>query len=348
MILFWWGNIPVQRYKYAQSNQNQVILHLDMDIHFLEFPGAGKRYNSWAEQCRMKFGGRVQKVAIDAGFSCPNRDGTVGIGGCTFCSNDGFRPSYCRSDKSISLQIDKGLVFLTKRYPRSRFFVAYFQSFSNTYASLPLLKKVYKEALDHHDIQGLVIATRPDCIDQEKLHYLKELSHRYYIKIEYGIETCYDETLARINRGHTFADSIRAIRLTADMGLSAGIHMLFGLPGETRNQMLDQVDMINQLPVQTIKFHQLQIVKGTAMALEYKQFQEHFQLFPVEEYLDFLIQFIERLRPDIAIERLSGEVPLILNEGVSWGKIRADQVQKRLEQLLEEKDTWQGKYFRAP
>lgn len=319
-----------------------------MDIHLSTFPGAGKRYNSWAEHCRKEYGGRVQKVAVDAGFTCPNRDGTVGAGGCTFCSNDGFRPAYCRSDKAISLQIDQGLTFLKKRYPRSSFFVAYLQSYSNTYASLSHLKKVYKEALDHEDIRGLVIATRPDCIDQEKLRYLKELSHDYYIKIEYGIESCYDDTLARINRGHTYADSVRAISLTADMGLPAGIHLLFGLPGETRGQMLDQAEMVNQLPVQTIKFHQLQIVKGTAMAFEYNQFPEHFQLFSVEDYLDFVVQFIERLRPDIAIERLSGEVPVLLNEGISWGRLRADQVQKRLEHLLEEKDTWQGKHFRAP
>lgn len=282
---------------------------------------------------------------MDAGFTCPNRDGTVGVGGCTFCNNDGFSPSYCKGEKPVTQQLDEGLLFLKKRYPRSSFFVAYFQAYSNTHAPLPQLKKLYGEALNHPDISGLVIATRPDCVDEEKLGYLKNLSHEYYVKIEYGIESCHDETLARINRGHIFSDSVRALTTTAEKGLSAGIHLLFGLPGESRAHMLAQVDQVNRLPAQSVKFHQLQIVRGTRMAEEYAAYPERFQLFALDEYLEFVVRFVERLRPDIAIERLSGEVPLPYHAGISWGRLRIDQVQKRFERFMEERDTWQGKLY---
>lgn len=309
------------------------------------YTGSGRRYHAWADDCRKRYGGRVQKVAVDAGFSCPNRDGTVGVGGCTFCNNEGFNPSYCQHTPSVTGQLQKGLRFVRKRYPRSRFFVAYLQAYSNTHATPDRLKEVYGEALDHPDIQGLVIATRPDCVDEEKLSYLKNLSHKYYIKLEYGLESCHDVTLDRVNRGHTFSDSVRALELTASYGLDAGIHLLFGLPGETRDMMLSQVALVNELPVQSLKMHQLQIVKGTAMSVEYQDHPERFELFTLDEYLSFVARFLERLHPDIAIERFSGEVPLPLHEGLSWGRMRADQVQNRLDQLMQERDTWQGKFF---
>lgn len=306
---------------------------------------AKRRYNSYTDLCRIQYGGRIQKVALNAGLGCPNRDGSKSAGGCTFCSNEGFNPSYCKPDLSVTAQLNAGLAFLKKRYPRSKMFVAYFQAFSNTYAPLARLKALYEEALSHPEIDGLVIGTRPDCVDEEKLDYISGLSRRYYVKIEYGIESCYDETLLRINRGHDFAASRRAVALSAERGIQTGIHLLFGLPGESRQQMLDQVEVINSLPAHSIKFHQLQIVKGTAMAREYHQHPERFELFSLQEYLEFLVAFVERLRPDIAIERFSGEVPPAFNEGISWGGIRMDRVLMQFEKMLIEKDTWQGRHY---
>jgi uncharacterized protein len=306
---------------------------------------SSRRYNSWTDNCRTLYGGRIQKVAVNAGFSCPNRDGTVSTGGCTFCNNEGFNPSYCKDSLSIGSQLDTGIRFLSKRYPRTSMFVAYFQAYSNTHASLAYLSTVYGEALSHPKIQGLVIGTRPDCVDAEKLDYIAQLSRNHFVKLEYGIESCYDDTLIRINRGHTFADTKKAIDMSADRGIQTGAHLMFGLPGESRQQMLDQVNHINQLRIHSIKFHQLQIVKGTAMAKEYLEYPDRFKLFSLDEYLDFLALFIERLRPDIAIERLSGEVPLNYNAGISWGKLRMDQVLMRFEKLLEERDTWQGRLY---
>jgi uncharacterized protein len=306
-----------------------------------------RRLNAWSEQCRLKYGGRIQKVSVNAGFSCPNRDGTVGFGGCTFCDNEGFNPSYCKPEKSITRQIDEGLTFLRSRYPRTSMFVAYFQAYTNTHAPLETLKILYNEALSHPDISGIVIGTRPDAVNNDILDYIASLSHETnYVKVEYGLESCYDDTLQRINRGHSFADSRRTIELTAARGIDMGVHLIFGLPGEERERMLDQVHMINRLPINSIKFHQLQIVKGTVMAQQYREHPEAFELFSLNDYLVFMVRFIEQLRPDIVVERISGEVPLPYNEGISWGGIRADQVMVRLEEKLVMLDTWQGKFFR--
>ncbi len=310
------------------------------------FPwGNSRRFNSWADYCRKTYGSRIQKVAVNAGFTCPNRDGTISYGGCDFCNNEGFNPSYCHPDLSINDQLNKGLTFLKKRYRKSRIFAAYFQAYSNTHAPLDRLKKIYPEALEHPEISGIVIGTRPDCVDEEKLDYLAGLSEKFFVKIEYGIESCYDETLNRINRGHTFEDSANATKLTAQKGLLTGGHMIFGLPGESRKQMLDQVSFINKLPLKSIKFHQLQIVKNTPMAEEYQNNPGRFELFSMEEYVEFIVRFLERLRPDISLERFSGEVPPALNAGKSWGMIRADQVLNLIEKELELQETWQGKKY---
>lgn len=316
----------------------------DSDAHIFPW-GNSRRFFSWADYCRREYGGRIQKVSVNAGMSCPNRDGTLGTGGCTFCNNEGFSPSYCTPDKPIGRQLDQGLSFLKKRYKRSAVFVAYFQAFTNTHASLGQLKKVYGEALNHPGIKGLVIGTRPDCVDDEKLDYLASLAKRYFVKLEYGVESCNDKTLRRVNRGHTFEDAVNAIRMTAERKLLTGIHLIAGLPGESRDQILAQVQMINTLPVHSLKLHQLQIVKGTPIAEEYTMHPDHFELFTLDEYLLFMVQFLERLRPDIAVERFSGEVPPRLNAGPSWGMLRTDQVLTRLENMLLEKDTWQGRLF---
>jgi uncharacterized protein len=304
-----------------------------------------RRYNSWTDHCRKKYGGRLQKVAVNAGFSCPNRDGSKGLGGCTFCNNEGFNPSYCHPEKPVVRQIEEGLGFLKKRYKHPGAFVAYLQAFSNTHAPLPVLRKVYGEALAHPEISGLVIGTRPDCVDAEKLDYLAELSKTRIIKLEIGLESCYDETLERIHRGHDFAQSVAALQMAADRGIETGAHFIFGLPGESREQMLAQAGIINGLPLNSVKFHQLQIVRGTEMAREYAVSPELFSLFSLEEYLDFISRFIERLRPGLLIERFTGEVPPRFNAGPAWGGLRTDQVLLRIEKRLEGMNTWQGKHW---
>jgi uncharacterized protein len=312
----------------------------------INFPwGNERRFNAYSNYFRNLYGARVQKVSIDAGFTCPNRDGSRGIGGCTYCNNNAFNPSYCVADKSVSQQIAEGIEFHKWRYNEAVSYLAYFQAYSNTYASLETLKKIYEEALSYPGVIGLIIGTRPDCIDEEKLEYLKELSTRYYIAIEYGIESCYNKTLKRINRGHTFEEAVTALEMTSTLGINTGAHFIFGLPGESRKEMLDQVDLISGLPLRTVKFHQLQIIKGTAMENEYKHNPGDFSLFTWEEYLDFFISFLERLNPAIVVERFTGEAPPRFLSGDGWGKKRTDQIVNLIEKRLEELGTWQGRLY---
>lgn len=309
-------------------------------------PFGAKRYNSYSDYFKRIFGKRVQKVTLDAGFTCPNRDGTKGKGGCTYCNNEAFNPSYCNPEVSITEQLSKGAEFHKVRYRRAENYLAYFQAFSNTYAELQYLKKLYEEALDYPGVTGLVIGTRPDCIDDEKLEYLSELTKKYYIIVEYGIESCFDISLARINRGHTFAQSAEAIKKTAAYGIHSGAHLIFGLPGETRDQTLSQAEIISELPLNTIKFHQLQIIKGTMMAREYSADPGAFNLFTKDEYIDFVISFIERLDPNIVIERFASEAHPRLQAGPNFGNIRSNILQKMIEEEMEKRDTWQGKYHK--
>ena len=238
-----------------------------------DFP-EGKRYNTAAGRYRRLYGERLQKLVIDAGFSCPNRDGTVGVGGCSYCDNAAFHPGYSTPGKSIVQQIDEGIEFHRGRYPKVTHYLAYFQAYSNTYASLEKLKALYGEALSHPSIVGLVIGTRPDCVDEAKLVYLAGLAEdddNPVIVVEYGIESCYDKTLRRINRGHDFETARRAVEMTASRGIDVGAHFILGLPGETREMLLDQCETISSLPLTSVKFHQLQIVKGTRMEKEYAE-----------------------------------------------------------------------------
>lgn len=304
-----------------------------------------KRYNSYPEFFKKLFGERVQKITIDAGFTCPNRDGTLGTGGCTYCNNDAFNPSYCRPGKSISHQIEEGIQFHLNRYRRANKYLAYFQAYSNTYSTLDRLTEIYSEALKNPKIAGLVIGTRPDCVDDDKLDYFRELSKKNYVIIEYGIESCYNKTLERINRGHTFEQSVSAIQKSASRGIATGVHIIFGLPGESEEEMLGEAGILSRLPVQTIKFHQLQIVKNTVMADEYLENPDSFKLFSLESYLEFIIRFIEKLSPGIIIERFTGEVPPRFLLGPDWGLIRNDQINSMIEKRLEKLNTWQGKNF---
>lgn len=315
----------------------------------MKFPwGNSRRFHSLADYYKQRYGSRIQKVSIDAGFTCPNRDGTKGTGGCTFCNNRGFNPSYCHEESSINDQIETGLRFLKNRYKRARIFVAYFQAYSNTYDKIDVLKDLYGQALAHPEISGLSIGTRPDCIDDEKLDHLSELNQKYIISVEYGMESCYEDTLLRINRGHTFADSVKAIENTAARKLHTGIHLIMGLPGETREQMLAQSHFISELPISSVKFHQLQIVKDTPMADEYLKHPDNFHFFEPDEYVDFMVRFLENLRPDIAIERFAGEVPPEYNLRKSWKGLRSDQMITLIEKEMERRNTWQGKNFKNP
>jgi radical SAM protein (TIGR01212 family) len=307
--------------------------------------GHERRFNAYSNYFRSIYGARVQKVSIDAGFTCPNRDGTKGYGGCTYCNNDAFNPSYCLPAKSVSQQIEEGIEFHRRRYSEAVSYLAYFQAYSNTYASLDILKKLYEEALSYPGVIGLIIGTRPDCIDEEKLAYLKELSERCYLAVEYGIESCYDKTLKRINRGHSFEDAVVAVERTAELGINTGAHFIFGLPGETREEMLNEVAVISHLPLKTVKFHQLQIIKGTSMAKEYLDNPADFELFTWDEYLGFFVSFLERLNPSFVVERFTGESPLRFLTGEGWGKKRTDQIVSLIERRLEELDTWQGRLY---
>ncbi len=302
-----------------------------------------KRYNSFTGYFKERYGERLQKVVIDAGFSCPNRDGSVGSGGCSYCDNAAFHPGYSTAGKPILQQIDEGIEFHRVRYRNARHFLAYFQSFSNTYGPIDKLREVYGEALSHPDVVGIVVGTRPDCVDEEKLDYLASLKEQGHVVIvEYGIESCYDRTLLRIGRGHDFECARRAVEMTAGRGIDMGAHFILGLPGETREMMLDACKAINDLPIRSVKFHQLQFVKGTRMVREYEEHPEDFVRFSLDEYLDFFCQMLRRLRPDLYIERFAGEVPPRFVTEIPWGLIRNTELLHLLDERLEQLDVHQG------
>lgn len=304
--------------------------------------GHTRRFNSYAEYFRLQFGERVQKLSIDVGSTCPNRDGAISTEGCTYCNNDAFNPSYCQPGKTITRQLEEGIEFHIRRYRRATKYLAYFQTYSNTYGNIDKLKKFYNEALAYPGVIGLVIGTRPDCIDNEKLHYLKKLSEKHYIIVEYGIESCFNKTLKMINRGHTFEQSVDAIKRTAAIGVKCGAHIIFGLPGETKKEMLGQAAILSKLPLDNIKFHQLQIIKETTMEKQYSQDPTSFNLFSLEEYIDFIVSFLEKLNPAFVVERFTGEVPPRFLASPNWGLLRNDQIVIMIEKELEKRNTWQG------
>jgi radical SAM protein (TIGR01212 family) len=306
-----------------------------------------RRFNSYPQYFKKTFGQRVQKVSIDAGFTCPNRDGTVAYGGCTFCDNRSFNPSYCQPDKSVAQQINEGIEFHSKRYHRPGKYLAYFQAFTNTHAPLSQLKALYGEALATPGVIGLVIGTRPDCIDAEKLKYLQGLAQTHYVILEIGIESCYDTTLKRINRGHSYQQAVDAIELTASFGIKVGTHIILGLPGETEDMLLAEANMLSKLSLNTIKFHQLQLIRGTAMVTDFERHPQDFTFYELDAYIDLIIRFIERLNPSFVIERFFSEAPPADNlTPIQW-HLRNDQMLNQLEQQLALRDSWQGKCLAA-
>ena len=295
----------------------------------------GACYYSYKQFLIDRFGEPVLKLPIDAGFSCPNRDGTVGTGGCTYCLNNAFVPRYCSSEKNILQQIEDGIEFHRQRGRESRGYLAYFQAFSNTHASLDKLRELYETALSHPKIKGLIIGTRPDCVNEEKLNYLNTLNHKHFISIEYGIESCYDRTLQRINRGHDFATATRAVQMTADRGIHTGAHFIIGLPGETPDDWLNGIPLINQMPLNSIKFHQLQIIKGTAMEQEFQEHPEDFHRYSMDEYIDLMVETVKRLRKDIVIERFASEVPPKYLSASPWKMQRYDIILQKIRERVD-------------
>ena len=309
--------------------------------------GDQRRYNSYSGYFRRRYGTRLQKLSINSGLSCPNRDGTLSTGGCTFCNNAAFSPSYCQPNKSIRQQIEEGIEFHRRRYRTAEGYLAYFQSFSNTHAPLERLRQLFDEALLTPGIRGLVIGTRPDCIDPPKLDYLASLSAHHYIAVEYGIESCNDRTLRAVNRGHDFACARRAVELTAARGIEVGAHFILGFPGDTRQGLIDQIDQINTLPLHSVKFHQLQLFRDTPMASAYAAHPEQFHFWSCTEYIELFVDLLERLRPEIVVERFAGEAPPRFQAGPTWGLIRNEQLWTLLERRLAERDTWQGRLYQA-
>ncbi len=290
-------------------------------------------YKDYSHWIREQFPFRVQKISVDAGFSCPNRDGHLSMGGCTFCNNKTFNPAYCDNRKSITRQLEEGKAFFAKKYPEMKY-LAYFQAYSNTYGPLAELKAKYEEALAVDDIVGLVIGTRPDCVSDEVLDYLETLSHQTFLIVEYGIESANDDTLQRINRGHTFACSRQAIIKAHQKGIITCGHIILGLPGEDEQEMLRQAKAISDLPLDILKLHQLQVIKGTPLATEYES--HPFRVLSAEEYVDLVIRYVSQLRNNIILERFVSQSPPDMVLAPKWGLKNhefTDLLNKRIREL---------------
>ena len=273
-------------------------------------------YHDFGTWIRNQLPFRVQKISIDAGFTCPNRDGRIGIGGCIFCDNKSFNPSYCSHKKSVTEQLEDGKRFFAKKYPDMKY-LAYFQAYTNTYDVVDKLKQLYEEALKVEDVVGIVIGTRPDCVSSELLDYLEELNKRTFLIVEYGIESCNDDTLRYINRGHDFACTRKAVEETAKRGIYVGGHVIMGLPGEDASESLRQAPIISSLPLTMLKIHQMQIIKGTRLAKIYKE--RPFHLYTIEEYIDLITQYIGLLRSDLVLERFVTQSPPEMLIAPKWG-----------------------------
>jgi len=303
-----------------------------------------KRYNDYSSYIKKTFKERVQKVSLDTGFTCPNRDGSKGVGGCTYCNNNTFNPYYCKPSKSITQQLDEGISFFAKKY-KTQQYLAYFQAYTNTYADIDLVKELYNEAISHPQVIGLVIGTRPDCINEDLINFLSELAKDNFISLEFGVESTLDRTLEIVNRCHTYDETKAAYELAKDKGLQLGAHMIIGLPGESREDILNHAKELSKLPINTLKLHQLQVVKHTMMAIQLKEKPEMFSLYTADEYIDLITEFITHLRPDIIIERFISESPAHLLIAPQWNGMKNYAFVDKLDKKLIEKDFWQGKNY---
>jgi radical SAM protein (TIGR01212 family) len=308
-----------------------------MDLNKVNTP----YYNDYGTWIRRQFEFRVQKISIDAGFTCPNRDGRISTGGCIYCDNRTFNPSYCQRRLSVSNQLAEGKQFFARKYPDMKY-LAYFQAFTNTYAPIAQLKALYEEALQVEDIVGIVIGTRPDCVSDELLDYLAELNERTFVLVEYGIESTNNDTLLRIKRGHSFEQSVSALERTHQRGLITGAHIILGLPGEDAAESLRQAPILSQLPIDILKIHQMQIIRGTRLAEEFER--EPFHIYTVDEYIELIAQYIQRLRPDMVLERFVSQSPKELLIAPHWG-LKNYEFTNKLVNYLKAKDIHQGQLF---
>ena len=297
-------------------------------------------YNDFGHWIRQQFPYRVQKLSVDAGFSCPNRDGRISTGGCVYCNNKTFNPSYCDRSKSITAQLTEGKAFFARKYPTMKY-LAYFQAFTNTYDSLDKLKEKYEEALSVEDIVGLVIGTRPDCMSDELLDYLEVLNRRVFVLVEYGIESTNDETLRRINRGHDFACTKRIVEKTAERGILCGGHIIMGLPGEKREDILRRAPVISSLPLNILKIHQMQIIRDTPLVQQYLSDPTICQLYDVDEYIRLIGDYLPYLRKDLILERFVSQSPKALLIAPQWG-LKNHEFTDRLNKYLAEHHIFQG------
>ena len=272
-----------------------------------------KEFGTWLQA---ELGCKAQKLSVDAGLTCPKRDGTLGRGGCTFCDNRTFNPAYCRQGGSITDQLEAGKRFFSRKYPTMKY-LAYFQSYSNSYGTLSHLKELYEEALRVPDVVGLVIGTRPDCMPDALLEYLEELNRRTFLLVEYGVESANEETLVRVNRGHTFAQARECIIRTAQRGIRVGVHMILGFPWETRSELIRQAQLIASLPITTLKLHQLQVIRGTQLAREYEL--HPWPLPTAEEYVDLVLEYISHLPSSLVLERFVSQSPPEYVIAPRWG-----------------------------
>lgn len=296
-----------------------------------------KPYRDFADFLAQQFAYKVQKISINAGFTCPNRDGSKGRGGCTYCNNQSFSPGYGKPEKSISEQLRDGIAFFSRKYPQMKYF-AYFQSYTNTYEPLNLLIEKYEEALAYPNVVGLVISTRPDCMSEELLDYFEMLSRKTFVLIEYGVESTLNESLARVNRQHSFETSKDAIFRTAIRNIFVGAHLILGLPGESREDILHHADKLSNLPLTTIKLHQMQIIKGTTLAKEFRLMPEKFHIFSLEEYIDLCVDFVTRLNPDFYIERFASQSPKNLLIAPDWGLKNHELTAKIIQRMQEKRE----------
>ncbi len=303
----------------------------------------GKRYMDYGSFIKLNFGERVQKISLDIGFTCPNRDGSKGYGGCTYCNNNTFNPDYCEPKKSIKQQLEQGIAFFSRKGKNNKY-LAYFQAYTNTYGDFETLKKMYQEALSVPKVVGLVIGTRPDCISKELIDYLEQLSKNYYISLEFGVESTNENTLIEINRCHTFTDTIKAYELCKNRGFHLGAHLILGLPNESKTDLFKHASTISKLPIHTLKLHHLQIVKNSVMGVQYVRDPEKFKLFSLEDYIEFITKFISFLRPSICIERFISEAPKDLLIAPKWG-LKNFEIVAKIDKRLIETNSWQGKYY---
>jgi uncharacterized protein len=296
------------------------------------------RFNAFGPFLKKKFGTAVYKVNVDAGFTCPNRDGTVGTTGCIYCNNDSFRPSACVSEFSIKEQISRGKSYLSMRYKAGKFIV-YFQPFTNTYAPVAELERLYREALGEPEVIGLAIGTRPDCVDAEKIALLEALAKEHFILVEYGMQSMHDKSLDYILRGHDYRTFLDALKLTTSRGIHIGAHIIVGIPTETRDETLAMADELSALPIEFLKIHQLQVIKNTVLAGQYEL--QPFHTFGYDEYLEFLVDFIERLSPDIVLQRLFATAPDDILIAPQWGRTR-HRILLDIEEKFESRNAIQG------